>query len=102
MSHNVLAIISKNFQFFSFGCSTPAGLVFLLFIFFSQLFHFIHQILHCVIFKISILHLNLTYIQKAGEGNLLLNNILQNTKETIHKNKSMENALECSSDSNVL
>ena len=51
---------------------------------------------------ISILHLNLTYIQKAGKGNLLLNNILQNTKETIHKNNSMENALECSSDSNVL
>ena len=92
----------KQLPFFSFACSTPAGLVFLLSIFLSQLFHFIHQILHCVTFKISIFHLNLTYIQKASKGNLLLNNILQNTKETIHKNNSMDNALECSSDSNVL
>ena len=38
----------KELPFFSFACSTPAGLVFLLFIFLSQLFHFIHQILHCV------------------------------------------------------
>ena len=54
----------KDLPFFSFECSTPAGLVFLLFIFLSQLFHFIHQILHCVTFKISIFHLNLTYIYK--------------------------------------
>ena len=92
----------KDLPFFSFECSTPAGLVFLLFIFLSQLFHFIHQILHCVTFKISIFHLNLTYIQKASKGNLLLTNILRNTKEKIHKNISMDNALECSSDSNVL
>ena len=69
LSHSVLSIISKNFHFFSFAWSTPAGLVFLLFIFLSQLFHFIHQILHCVISKISIFHLDLTYIQKTSEGN---------------------------------
>ena len=38
----------KELPFFSFACSTPAGLVFLLFIFLSQLFHFIHQILQSV------------------------------------------------------
>ena len=102
MSHNVLSIISKNFHFFSFACSTPAGLVFLLFIFLFQLFHFIYQILHRVTFKIYIFHLDLRCIQKASKGNLLLNNILQSTKEKIPKNISMDNALECSSDSNVL
>ena len=104
---NVTQFSLNNFKerpFFSFACSTPAGLVFLLFIFLLPLFHFIHQILHCVSFKISIFHLDLTYIQKASRGNLFLNinSILQNTKEKIHKNIFMDSALECSSESNVL
>ena len=105
---NVTQFSLNNFKefpfFFSFACSTPAGLVSLLFIFLLQLFHFIHRILHCVSFKISIFHLDLTYIQKASKGNLFLNinSILQKTKEKIHKNISMDSALECSSDSNVL
>ena len=102
MSHNILSIIPKSFYFFSLACSIPAGLVFLLFIFLSQIFHYIHQILHCATLKISIFHLDLTYIQKASKGNLLLNNILQNAIEKIHKNISMDNALEYSPDSNVL
>ena len=50
---NVTQCSVNNFkQLFSFACSTPAGLVFLLFIFLSHLFHFIDQILDCVTFKI--------------------------------------------------
>ena len=84
--NNVLSIISRNFHFFFFclfhSCWTCLTLVYMFVATFS---FFIHQILHCVTFKISMFHLNLTYIQKASKGNLLLNNILQNTKETIHK-----------------
>lgn len=101
LSHSVLSLISKNFHFFLLPVPTPAGLVFLLFIFLSQLFHFIHQILHCVTFKIYIFHLDLTYIQNT-RGKLLINNILQNSKAQIHTNISLDNVLECTSDSNVL
>ena len=59
----------RELQFFFFCLFHSCWSFFLLFIFLSHIFHFIHQILHCVTSKISIFHLDLTYIQKASEGN---------------------------------